>query len=273
MLEKIKRSIDFINNSFQFNPLAGIITGSGMGGIVSEMDVLHICSYKEIPGFQVSTVEGHEGKMVFGKMCSKNIVLLQGRFHYYEGYDMDQVTFPVRILKHLGVKYLFLTNASGALNPDFNPGDLMILTDHINLMPNPLIGSYYDEDEERFPDMSQPYDRLLNEKMLQIAADNGIVLHQGCYVGVTGPTYETPAEYRYYRSIGGDTVGMSTIPEVIVANQAGMKCVAISVITNTGVGDEITKTSHQQVLAVSQKAEPQVSILFAKLIGDLSTTL
>lgn len=273
MLEKIKRSTDFINERFQFNPVAGIITGSGTGGLISGMDVLHICNYEEIPDFPESTVEGHEGKMVFGRMNSRNIIVLQGRFHYYEGYEMNQVTFPVRILKHLGVKYLILINASGGLNPDFTTGDLMIHTDHINLMPNPLIGIHPAGDGERFPDMSQPYDGLMNEKMLQIAKDEGIILHQGCYVGVTGPTYETPAEYNYYRLIGGDTVGMSTIPEVIVANQIGMRCVAISVITNVGTGSKISKTTHNQVLTVSQEAEPLVRKLITKLILELSPTL
>jgi len=273
MLEKIKRSIDFINNRFQFNPIAGIITGSGIGGLIAGVDVLHICSYEKIPDFPGSTIEGHEGQMVFGRLSSKNIVVLQGRFHYYEGYDMDQVTFPVRILKHLGVKYLILTNSSGGLNPDFKAGDLMIHTDHINLMPNPLIGMHQTEDGERFPDMSQPYDRLMNKKMLQIAKDEGIILHQGCYVGVTGPTYETPAEYKYYRLIGGDTVGMSTIPEVIVANQTGMRCSAISVITNVAGRDKISKTTHNQVVATSQKAEPFVNKLITRLIYELSPTL
>ncbi len=273
MSEKIRRSIDFINSRFQFNPVAGIIAGSGMGGLISDMDVLHICRYEEIPDFPSSTVKGHEGKMVFGRMSSKNVVVLQGRFHYYEGYGMDQVTLPVRILKQLGVQYLLLTNASGALNPEYKAGDLMIHTDHINLIPNPLIGTRYSSNEERFPDMSNPYDLQMNEKVLQIARDEGIGLHQGCYVGVTGPTYETPAEYRYYRLIGGDTIGMSTTPEVIVANQLGMKCVAISVITNQGISDNTTKTTHDQVLAVSQETEPRVRKLITRLIYELSPTL
>ena len=272
MLERIKRSIDFINDRFKFNPIAGIITGSGMGGLIGGMEVLHVCSYEKIPNFPGSTVEGHEGQMVFGKLSSKNIVVLQGRCHYYEGYDMDQVTFPVRILKQLGVEYLILTNASGGLNPEYKAGDLMIHTDHINLMPNPLIGMVPAEDGERFPDMGQPYDRFMNERMLQVAKDEGIILHQGCYVGVTGPSFETPAEYNYYRLIGGDTVGMSTIPEVIVANQTGMKCAAISVITNVAGRDKNLKTTHKEVVSISQKAEPLVKKLITGLIYELSPT-
>ncbi len=273
MLEKIKKSIDFINNRFQFNPVAGIIAGSGLGGLISAMDIMHTFNYAEIPEFQKSTVEGHDGQMVFGRMGSKSIVVLLGRYHYYEGYTMNQVTYPVRILKYLGAKYLILTNASGGINPDFKTGDLMIHTDHINLMPSPLIGMHHAEDGERFPDMSQPYDRFMNERLLQIAKSEGIPLQTGCYVGVTGPAYETPAEYNYYRLIGGDAVGMSTVPEVIVANQAGMKCAAISIITNLGIRDRISKTSHKQVLTASQKAVPVVNKLITRLISELSSTL
>jgi purine-nucleoside phosphorylase len=269
MSEKIKKSIDFINNRFHFSPIAGIITGSGLGGLIEGFDVLHVCNYDEIPNFPESTVEGHEGQMVFGKMNSKNTVILQGRYHYYEGYTMEQVTFPVRILKQLGVKYLILTNASGGLNPHFKSGDLMIHTDHINLMPSPLIGHHHAEYGERFPDLSHPYDRLLYEKMMQIAMNEGITVQKGCYVGVTGPAYETHAEYNYYRLIGGDTVGMSTVPEVIVANQMGMRCVALSIITNMGIEEKNSKTTHKHVLAASKKAVPLVNKLIAGLIQEL----
>ncbi len=270
MLENIKKSTDFINNQFSFKPLAGVIAGTGLGGLVTAMDVLHIINYNDIPGFPQPTVEGHEGRMVFGHINSKNIVVLQGRYHYYEGYTMEQVTFPVRILKQLGIRYLILTNASGALNPDFNPGDLMIHTDHINLMPNPLIGIHHSETGDRFPDMSGTYNSYLNQKVRQIAGKKGIMVHEGCYVGVTGPTYETPAEYHYYRLIGGDTVGMSTIPEVIIANQMGIKCAAISVITNSGSKGKSKDTSHKQVLSIAQKAAPLVSQLISGLVNELS---
>ena len=270
MLENIKKSTDFINNQFSFSPVAGVIAGSGLGGLIKAMDVLHIIKYNGIPGFPEPTVEGHEGRMVFGHINLKKIVVLQGRYHYYEGYTMEQVTFPVRILKQLGIKYLILTNASGGLNPDYNPGDLMIHTDHINLMPNPLIGIHHSESGERFPDMSRPYDSYLNQKIMQIAGKKGMMVHEGCYIGVTGPTYETPAEYHYYRLIGGDTVGMSTIPEVIIANQMGIRCVAISVITNSGSKEKNTVTSHKQVLAISQKAEPVVSQLISELVNELN---
>ncbi|MBN2215195.1 MAG: purine-nucleoside phosphorylase [Bacteroidales bacterium] len=267
MLERIKKSTGFINNQFNFNPVAGIITGSGIGSLVGGMDVLYALDYKDIPGFPESTVEGHEGRMVFGQMSSKNIVLLQGRYHYYEGLTMEQVTFPVRILKQLGIRYLILTNSSGGLNPDFVPGDLMIHTDHINLMPNPLIGIHHAELGERFPDMSQPYDDFLNRSLIQLADNEGITIKKGCYVGVTGPTYETRAEYNYYRLIGGDTVGMSTIPEVIVANQMGIRCVAISIITNSA--KEKKSTGHKQVLAIAEKAEPYFNKLISGLLNML----
>ena len=269
MLEKIKKSTDFINKQLKFVPLAGIITGSGLGKIVEKTGIVHSIPYEKIPNFPVSTVEGHECKLIFGQISSRNVVIMQGRIHFYEGYSMDEVTFPVRVLKFLGIKYLILTNASGGINPNFKPGDLMIHTDYINMMPNPLIGRHIKEFGERFPDMSQAYDDELIEMLTRLSKELNILLHKGCYVGVTGPTLETPAEYKYYHLMGGDAIGMSTVPEIIVANQMGIHCTAISVITNSGLGSAIGVTSHQDVLKQARLAEPKVTSLIKHLVSEL----
>jgi purine-nucleoside phosphorylase len=221
MLEKIKETAAFLKQKIDRNGRVGIILGTGLGGLVKEIEIKKTIPYGEIPNFPVSTVEGHEGRLIFGTIRGTEIVAMQGRFHYYEGYSMKEVTFPVRVMKAIGIDHLIASNASGGLNPDFKVGDIMIITDHINMFgDNPLMGKNHNELGPRFPDMSQPYSKKLTKKALEIAQKHGIPLKSGVYVGTSGPTFETPAEYKYFRIIGGDTVGMSTVPEVIVARHS-----------------------------------------------------
>ena len=221
---EIKKTAEFLKNNTDFNPKIGVVLGTGLGGLVDEIDIKFSFSYDEIPNFPVSTVEGHSGKLIFGFINGKEVIVMQGRFHYYEGYDMQKVVFPVRVMKYLGVENLLISNASGGVNPSFEIGDLMLIDDHINLIPNPLIGKNLEELGPRFPDMSQPYSKKMLSIVEKIASENNIKIQKGTYVGVTGPTLETPAEYKYFRIIGGDTVGMSTVPEVIAAIHACMSC-------------------------------------------------
>ncbi len=269
MLEKIKETISFVKDKTSFEPEAGIILGTGLGGLVHEIDMLHKLDYEDIPNFPVSTVEGHKGRLIFGMLAGKKVVAMQGRFHYYEGYTMQEVTFPVRVLKYLGIKWLMVSNASGGVNPEYEIGDLMVLNDHINLLPNPLIGRNDDEFGPRFPDMSEPYDHEMVSLALSIARKNNIRAHQGCYVGVTGPTLETPKEYQYFRIIGGDTVGMSTVPEIIVARQMGLPCFAISIITDLGVPGRIVKVTHEDVQEAAGLAEPKMTLIMKELLQKL----
>ena len=266
MLETITATASFLKSKTNFEPEYGIILGTGLGGLVKEIDVKYTLPYEEIPNFPVSTVESHHGKLIFGILGNKKVVAMQGRFHYYEGYSMEQVTFPVRVMKLLGIKALFVSNASGGLNPDYEVGDIMIIDDHINLLPNPLIGKNIDELGPRFPDMSAPYDPKLIEKALAIAANLNIKVQKGCYVAVTGPSLETPKEYQYLRIIGADTVGMSTIPEVIVARHMNLKCFAVSIITDLGVPGKIKHVTLQDVLDAAGKAEPDMTRLLKELV-------
>ncbi len=272
MLETIKETVSYVKDKTGFEPQAGIILGTGLGGLVKEIEILHSLRYEDIPNFPVSTVEGHKGRLIFGMLSGKKVVAMQGRFHYYEGYTMQQVTFPVRVLKYLGIKYLFVSNASGGVNPEYEIGDLMILNDHINLIPNPLIGKNNDEFGPRFPDMSEPYDHDMNARALSIARKHNIKAHQGCYVGVTGPTLETPREYMYFRIIGGDTVGMSTVPEIIVARQMDLPCFAISIITDLGVPGRIVKVTLEDVKAAAELAEPKMTLIIKELLQELNIT-
>ena len=268
-LEQIKSTAEFIKKQVSFAPEVGIILGTGLGGLVKEIEILHSIPYEKIPNMPVSTVEGHSGKLIFGKLGGKKVLAMQGRFHYYEGYSMHQVIFPVRVMKYLGIKNLFVSNASGGVNPDFEIGDLMIITDHINLMPNPLIGKNENELGVRFPDMSEAYDKNLIAKAKEIAKKNKINVQQGVYVGLTGPTLETPAEYKYMRIIGGDTVGMSTTPEVIAAHQMGIPVFAMSIITDVGVEGRIVKTTHEDVQRAAEKAEPMMTMIMKEMIKSL----
>ncbi len=270
MLNKIQETTGFIKNKISAKPQIGIILGTGLGGLVNEIDVKHTLAYQDIPNFPVSTVEGHSGKLIFGILGNKNVIAMQGRFHYYEGYSLQEVTFPVRVMKFLGIERLIVSNASGGVNPGFEIGDLMILNDHINLLPsNPLIGKNYDELGPRFPDMSAPYDKNLIAKALEIAKKHKIKAHKGTYAVVTGPCLETPAEYTYVRNIGADAVGMSTVPEVIVARHMEIPCFAISIITDIGVKGKIVEVTLKDVLEVSRKAEPKMTLIIKELIESL----
>jgi purine-nucleoside phosphorylase len=270
LLEQMKEAVDFINSRTEIKPSIGIILGTGLGGLVKEIDVINEISYKEIPHFPVSTVESHSGKLIFGKLGDKQVVAMQGRFHYYEGYTMQQVTFPVRVMKLLGITNLFVSNASGGVNPDFEVGEIMIQDDHINLFPaHPLIGKNYDELGPRFPDMSEPYDHKLIALAKEIAAENGIRVAVGTYAALTGPTLETPAEYQYIRNTGADAVGMSTVPEVIVARHMDIPCFAISIITDLGVKGKIKKVSLQDVIEVASRQEPKMTLIMRELINRI----
>lgn len=268
-MEQIKSTAEFIKKQVAFAPEIGIILGTGLGGLVKEIEILHTLSYEKIPNMPLSTVEGHSGKLIFGMLGGKKVVAMQGRFHFYEGYNMQQVVFPVRVMKYLGIKTLLVSNASGGLNPSFEIGDVMIITDHISLLPNPLIGKNEEELGPRFPDMSEAYDKALIEKAKQIAVKNNIKLQQGVYVGLSGPTLETPAEYKYVRIIGGDTVGMSTVPEVIAAHHMGIPVFAMSIITDLGVEGKIKKVTLQEILRVAEKAEPKMTLVMKELVKGL----
>ena len=269
MLEKINQSAQFILNEINSKPEVGIILGTGLGGLVREIEIKKILEYKNIPNFPISTVEGHHGKLIFGNLSGKKVIAMQGRLHFYEGYNMQQVTFPVRVMKILGIKNLIVSNASGGVNPDFGIGDLMIINDHINLIPNPLIGKNYSELGPRFPDMSNAYDKKLITKAEAIAKNNKIKVQKGVYTAVTGPTFETPSEYKYFRIIGSDAVGMSTVPEVIVARQMGISCFAISIITDLGVPSKIVKVTQTDVLNAAEKSEPLMTKIITELIAEL----
>lgn len=270
MLDQIKETTDFIKARVPEKPQFGIILGTGLGGLVDEIEILHTLNYRGIPNFPVSTVESHAGKLIFGKLGGKNIIAMQGRFHYYEGYNMKEITFPVRVMKSLGIEKLFVSNACGGLNPDYKVTDLMVLNDHINLLPeHPLRGRNIEELGPRFPDMSAPYDKKLIDKALEIAHAKNIRCHQGVYAAVQGPTLETKAEYRYIRTIGADVVGMSTVPEIIVARHMGIPCFAISVITDMGIPELVKVVSLEDVIGAAKKAEPNMTLIIKELIRSL----
>ena len=266
MLEKIKKTADFLKERMHTQPETAIILGTGLGSLANEITEKYEIKYEDIPNFPVSTVEGHSGKLIFGKLGNKDIMAMQGRFHYYEGYSMQEVTFPVRVMKELGIKTLFVSNASGGTNPAFEIGDLMIITDHINYFPeHPLRGKNLYGD--RFPDMSEAYSKELIQKAHQIAKEKGIKVQQGVYVGTQGPTFETPAEYKLFRIFGADAVGMSTVPEVIVANHCKIKVFGISVITDLGVEGKIVEVSHEEVQIAADAAQPKMTTIMRELIN------
>lgn len=270
MLDQIRNTTEYIRRKINFEPEIGIILGTGLGDLVNEIEVIHEQMYSNIPDFPISTVEFHSGKLIFGMLSGKKVVAMQGRFHYYEGYTMEQITFPVRVLKMLGIKYLFVSNACGCLNPDYRKGDLMIIEDHINLqLRNPLIGRNYDVLGPRFPDMSEPYSKKLIQKAVEIAAKNHIKAHTGVYVSVPGPMLETRAEYRFLRIIGGDVVGMSTVPEVIVANHMSIPVFAISVITDEGFPETLKPLSISEIVETARQSEPKMTLIMRELIREL----
>jgi purine-nucleoside phosphorylase len=268
MMKKFKETADFLKSKIKNLPEVGIILGSGLGGLGNKIENQIAIPYSEIPNFPVSTVEGHSGKLIFGKLGGKNVVAMQGRFHYYEGYGMKEVTFPVRVMKFLGVQYLIVSNAAGGLNPKFRQGDLMIITDHINFFhDHPLRGKNLDELGTRFPDMSKCYEPELVKLAEKIAAENNIKIQKGVYIGSGGPTLETQAEYRLFRTFGADATGMSTVPEVIVAAHQGMKTFGMSVITNVGEKEDLDdETTHEEVQNVAGVVEPQMTTIITKLI-------
>ena len=271
MLEQVNEAADYIRDKTSFAPTTGIILGTGLGQLINKVKIEAQIAYADIPHFPVSTVESHSGHLIFGWLSEKPVVVMQGRFHYYEGYNMKQVTFPVRVLKKLGILRLFISNAAGALNPDHQQGDLMVINDHINLFPeNPLWGKNLDEFGPRFPDMFEAYDRRLLEQTLYVADTLNIKIHQGVYAGVAGPNLETPAEYRYLRIIGADAVGMSTIPENIVARHMNLPVMAISVLTDLCMPGHIEPVSIEKVLAAAAGAEPQLTKIIAELTAQLN---
>lgn len=271
MLEKIKETSSFIKSQVSQLPEVAVILGSGLGNLADNMDIKAEIDYHDIPNFPVSTVAGHAGKLIFGYLGGKYIMAMKGRFHYYEGYDMKQVTFPVRVMKDLGVKTLFVSNAAGGMNKEFRVGDVMVITDHINLFPeNPLRGKNYEELGTRFPAMTEAYKKYLVQYADEIADKEGLRLMHGVYVGTPGPTFETPAEYEYFRIIGGDAVGMSTVPEVIVANHAGMDVFGLSVITDLGGKDIDYVPTHEEVQQAAETASPVMVKLITKMLSRIN---
>lgn len=264
MYEQITNITSFIRSKIKAAPEVGIILGTGLGGLADKIDLETAIEYKDIPGFPVSTVEGHKGRLIFGELGGRRVVAMQGRFHHYEGYSTQQATIPVRVMKLLGIKYLFVSNAAGGVNPEFKVGDLMVITDHINLIPNPLIGPNIEEFGVRFPPMNNAYDKEMILMADKIGEEIGIRLRFGCYTGTTGPSLETQAEYRYFHVIGGDAVGMSTTPEVIVAAHCRIPVFGMSVITNIGLGGD--ESSHDNIQVEGGKAEERMTEIFTEIL-------
>lgn len=269
-MEKIDEAVHFIKSQYGLKPAVGIILGSGLGSFTTEINIEKEIPYADIPYFPESTVEGHSGKLIFGELRGKKVVAMAGRFHVYEGYSSEQIVFPIRVLKFLGIDTLLISNAAGGVNPAFKVGDLMMITDHISLLaPNPLIGKNYKELGPRFPDMSEPYKKYLINIARAIAAEKNIKVQEGVYVSVTGPTFETHAEYRMILALGGDAVGMSTVQEVITAVHMGLPVFAMSVITDVGIREEENVITHEEVLQAAKVAEPNFKALFCELIAQL----
>ena len=269
-LEKIEEAAKFLKSKVKEIPEIAIILGTGLGDLINYIKDSEAIDYKDIPFFPVSTVEGHSGRLIFGSLGGKKVMAMQGRFHYYEGYDMKEVTFPVRVMQNLKVKKLFVSNAAGGMNKEFQVGDVMVITDQINLFPeNPLRGKNFEELGPRFPAMTEAYSHKMIELADMIAAKKGMRLMHGVYVGTPGPTFETPAEYEYFRIIGGDAVGMSTVPEVIVANHAGMEVFGVSVITDLGGKDIKEVPTHEEVQKAALKAQPNMTSLITEMLATL----
>ena len=270
LVEKINETLEVIHKKTNKKYEVGIILGTGLGGLVKDIEIEHQIDYGELPHFPLSTVESHQGKLIFGKIANKNVVAMQGRFHYYEGYSMQQITYPVRIMKYLGVKTLLVSNACGGMNPLYRRGDIMLMVDHINLLgDNPLIGKNENDLGPRFPDMSEPYSLDLIKLAENIALENKIKVQKGVYVAVPGPNLETKAEYRFLRAIGADVVGMSTIPENIVANHMGMKVLGISIITDECFPESLKPAVLEEIIAAANQAEPKMTLIFKEVIKKL----
>jgi len=270
VMEKFNEALSYLKAAYPVSPEIGIVLGSGLGNFSDEVKVEKEISYNNIPHFPVSTVEGHKGKLIFGSLGGKKVVCMAGRFHFYEGYNAEQVVFPIRIMKLLGVRALLLSNAAGGVNPSFNVGDLMIITDHVSFFTqNPLIGKNMADFGTRFPDMSEPYKKHLIQKAKEIAQKNGITLREGVYYGVTGPTFETRAEYKLVHALGGDAVGMSTVQECIVANHMNLPVFAMSVITDIGIREDQNKITHEEVLEAAKEAEPKFATIFREMVAAI----
>ncbi|MEO0069877.1 MAG: purine-nucleoside phosphorylase [candidate division WOR-3 bacterium] len=269
--KRIRESIDYIKQQTDFTPQIGIILGTGLGRLVDEIKVKISIPYDKIPHFPISTVESHKGRLIFGTISGRKIVAMQGRFHYYEGYSAKEITHPVRVMKFLGIKLLIVSNACGGLNPQFSAGDLMIITDHINLLPeNPLRGPNDESIGPRFPDMYNCYDREIIRLAEKVSLEEKIPVKKGVYVALQGPNLETAAEYRFLRIIGGDVVGMSTVPEVIVARHMGVKVLGISVVTDMGLPDALKPTDLKEIIITANKAEPKLTRLIKGVIEKIS---
>lgn len=270
ILEKMKETAAFLQTQYALRPEVGIVLGSGLGNFTREISVEKEVPYASIPHFPVSTVQGHSGKLIFGELGGKKVVAMAGRFHYYEGYSPQDVVFPVRVMHLLGVKTLLLSNAAGAVNSSYEVGDIMLIRDHVSFFtPNPLVGKNIDELGPRFPDMSEPYRKHLIDRAKKIGEKHGYDLKEGVYVGVTGPTFETRAEYKLIQVVGGDVVGMSTVQETIAAGHLGMDVFAASVVTDLGIRDEDNIITHEEVLAAAKEAEPKLATLFRELVAGL----
>ncbi len=269
-VERVKKAVEYLRQRVNVQPRIAIILGSGLGGIAQSLENPTVIKYSEIPGFPVSTAPGHKGELMFGKLSGKDVMLMNGRFHYYEGYSMQDVTFPIRVMQVLGVKYLFVTNASGGLNPIFDVGKPMIITDHINFMgDNPLFGPNVDEWGPRFPDMSEPYSNELIKLAEEVAKNEGIEVYKGVYVAVAGPNFETRAELKMLRNFGADAVGMSTVPEVIVARHAGIKVLGLSAITDRAVPEDLKPLTAEEVLEIAEKAGKKIARIIMGVISRL----
>ena len=271
LMTALEQTVNFIKSKIDSTANTAIILGSGLGNLSKEIQIDFSINYNEIPHFPVSTVEGHKGRLILGTLNGKKVWVMEGRFHFYEGYSATQVVYPIRVLRLLGVQNLLLSNAAGGVNPNFKVGDLMIIKDHISLFTiNPLIGKNEEALGTRFPDMSEPYAFDFIEKAKKIATANNIALHEGVYVGVTGPTFETKAEYKLIKNVGGDVVGMSTVQENIAAVHAGMKVFAMSVVTDLGIREDNNVITHEEVLAAAHAAEPKLTIIFSALLKEIA---
>ncbi|MFA5816380.1 MAG: purine-nucleoside phosphorylase [Bacteroidales bacterium] len=269
MWKKLTETTDYLLSRTNIRPLTGIVLGTGLGGLVDEIGIADKIPYSEIPNFPVTTVEGHHGNLIFGHLAGKPVVAMQGRFHYYEGYSMVDTVFPLRVLKLMGIRQAFLSNAAGGINPNFEVGNLMVIRDHINFFPeSPLRGKNIDQLGTRFPDMSEPYDQNLIRVAHNVAASLGITLREGVYLGNPGPSFETPAEYTHYRMIGADAIGMSTIPEVLAARHMGLPVFAVSVVTNVAVPGNFLENTHEDVQIAANQAASHMTQLFKGVISE-----
>jgi purine-nucleoside phosphorylase len=270
MIHQIQEAVSYLKQQYSEQPIVGIVLGSGLGSFTQEMEIELEIPYSDIPNFPISTVEGHSGKLIFGTLSGKKVVAMAGRFHFYEGYSAQEVVFPIRVMKYLGVETILISNAAGGMQKGFKVGDIMVIKDHISLLTvNPLLGKNEPEFGTRFPDMSEPYNKKLIAKAEQIAMTAGYDLKEGVYVGVTGPTFETRAEYKMLAIIGGDAVGMSTVQEVIAAVHMGMTVFAMSVITDLGIRDEENTITHEEVLQAAKDAEPKLTHIFKELVASI----